>query len=72
LVAQFGFVFRNRPESIIHGGLTTKGRIEYHFIAFGSVGVLFIEVKLRIGGAEERLDVIAQVIAACEGQASFQ
>jgi hypothetical protein len=73
LVAQFGFAFRNLPESMLHGCVTTKGRIEYHFKAFGSVAALFIEVKLKIGSGKERMDVITQVIIAeCDGQASFQ
>ena len=66
-MAEFGFVFRNFPESTIKGRMTTKGKIEYYFKAFGATSVLFIEVKLRIGSATERLDAIAQVIAECDG-----
>ena len=72
LFVQFGFAFRNLPESILDGRVTTRGRIEYHFKAFGSVGALFIEARLKFGGAKERMDAIAQVIAECNGQASFQ
>jgi hypothetical protein len=72
LVAQFGFAFRNLPESIIDGRVTTRGKIEYHFKAFGSIAALFIEVKLKIGSGKERMDAIAQVIAECDGQASFR
>ena len=72
LVAQFGFAFRNLPESTLDGRLTTKGRIKYQFKAFGSVAVLFIEVKLRLGGATERMDAVAQVIAESDGQAFLQ
>jgi len=47
LVDQFGFAFRNVPEpiqAILNDGrvLTpTRGNIEYHFKAFGSIAVLF-------------------------------
>ena len=47
--------------------MTTKGRIEYQFKVYGGVTVLFIEVKQRVGGANERLDCYAQVIAECDG-----
>jgi hypothetical protein len=72
LVAQFGFAFRNLPESILDGRVTTRGKIEYYFKAFGSIAALFIEVKLEIGSGKERMDAIAQVIAECDGQASFR
>jgi hypothetical protein len=72
LIAQFGFAFINLPESILDGRVTTRGKIEYYFKAFGSVAVLFIEVKLKIGSRKERLDAIAQTIAECDGQASLQ
>lgn len=62
LVALFGFAFRNLPESIRS---ITGRKIEYRFEAFGFVGALFIEVRLELGGAKERMDVIAQVIAQC-------
>lgn len=66
LVAQFGFAFRNLPESILDGRVTTRGKIEYYFKAFGSISALFIEVKLKIGSRKERMDAIAQVIAECD------
>jgi hypothetical protein len=66
-VAEFGFAFRNLPESIISGRISTKGRIEYYFRAFGSISILVVEVKLKVGSATERLDAIAQVIAECDG-----
>jgi hypothetical protein len=34
---------------------------------FGGLSVLVIEVKYILGTAEERLNVIAQVIAECDG-----
>jgi len=71
LVALFGFAFRNLPEPILDSRVTTKGKIKYYFKAFGSIAVLFIEIKLKMGGKKERLDAIAQVIAECDGQSSF-
>jgi hypothetical protein len=65
LIAAFGSAFRNLPES------TAKGRVKYYFEAFSSIAVLFIEMKLKIGSAKERLNAIAQVIAECDGQACF-
>ena len=55
----------------MEGHITTKGRVVYHFKAFGSVAVLFIEFQLKTGSATERLDAIAQVVAECDGQAPF-
>lgn len=66
-MALFGFAFKNLPESTISGRIAMKGRIKHYFRAFGSVSVLFIEIKLRIGSTKERLDAIAQVIAECDG-----
>jgi hypothetical protein len=67
----FEFTVRNLPESFIEGRITTKGRVQYYFRAIRSVAVLFIEFKIHIGSATERLDAVAQVIAECDGQASF-
>jgi hypothetical protein len=53
LVAQFAFAFRNLPESILNGRVTTRGKIKYYFKAFGSIVALVIEVKLKIGSAKE-------------------
>jgi hypothetical protein len=69
LIAIFGSVVRNRPESIIEGRITTEGRMEYLIKTIGSIAVLFIEMKLNIGSDKERLDAVAQVIAECVGQA---
>ncbi|KAK2467391.1 hypothetical protein APHAL10511_000626 [Amanita phalloides] len=65
-VALLKLAITNTPESTIHGRLTTKGRIEYHFLVFGGVSILVIEVKYALGVAEERLDAIAQIIAECD------
>ena len=48
--------------------MTTKGRIEYHFLAFGGLCILFIEVKIVLGTAAERRNAIAHVIAEFDGQ----
>jgi hypothetical protein len=71
LIGVFQFAFRNLPESIIEGLMTTKGRVEYYFRSIGSIAVLFVEFKLKIGSAKERLDAIGQVIAECDGQTLF-
>jgi hypothetical protein len=70
-VAEFGFSFRNLPELIIEGRMTTKGRIEYYFKAFGSVSIVFVEVTLKVGDLEERLNAIAQVIAESDGESFY-
>ena len=67
IVALFDLTIFNTSESIIPDRMTTRGRIGYHFLAFGGLSVLVIEVKFFIGTADERLDAIAQVIAECDG-----
>jgi len=66
-VALFKLTIRNTPESTIPGRMTMRGRIEYHFLVFGGLSILVIEVKYILGNAEERLNAIAQVIAECDG-----
>jgi len=66
-VALFSGLVFNTPETILEGRLTTKGRIEYQFLTYGGVTVVFIEVKLEIGGSTERLNCVALVIAECDG-----
>ena len=61
-------MLRNNPETIITGQIGTRGRIEYFFKAFGAIAILCIEMKLKVGNEEERLDAIAQVIAECDGK----
>jgi hypothetical protein len=61
IVAHFRLLINNTPETLLEGRLTSKGRIEYQFRAFGALTVLFIEVKLRLGTPEERANYIAQV-----------
>lgn len=70
LIAVFGSACRNLPESIIERHITTKGRVEHYFKMTGPIAVLFIEVMLKIGSYDERLDAIAQVIAECDSQAN--
>ncbi|KAF8341291.1 uncharacterized protein EI90DRAFT_3033376 [Cantharellus anzutake] len=64
LIAEFGSAFRNIPESILGGRVTTKGRTEYYLRAFGSVSVLVIGFE-KVGNERECLNAIAQVIAEC-------
>jgi hypothetical protein len=66
LVAQFGSSIRNTPESLMNGRITTRGKIEYHFKTFGALTIVFVEVRLKIGSIEERINAIAQVIAECD------
>ena len=54
--------------TIIDGRIGTQGRIEYFFKTFGAVAVLCIEMKLKVGNDDERLKIIAQVIAECDGK----
>ena len=65
LISVFGFAFRNMPESIIKGRITTKGRMKYYFKMIDSITALFIETKTR--SCKGHLDAIAQVIAECDG-----
>jgi hypothetical protein len=59
-------IILNTPESIIHGRMTIRERIEYQFSVFGRVLVLVIEMKIILGAFDERLDAIAPVIAECD------
>ena len=61
-------MLRNKPETIIDGRIGTQGRIEYFFKTVGVVAVLCIEMKLKVGNDDERLKIIAQVIAKCDGK----
>jgi hypothetical protein len=61
-------MLRNEPETIIDGHIGTQGYIKYFFRAFGAVAVLCIERRLRVGNDDERLKIIAQVIAECDGK----
>lgn len=62
LVAQFHLLIQTTPESIMQGRITTKGRVEYQSKVCGALTILFVEVKLRLGSYDERLNAIAQVV----------
>lgn len=64
---KFGGAIQNTPESLMSGRIT-KDRIDYHFKTFGLITVVFVEMEPEPGN---RLNVIAQVIKECEGQASL-
>ena len=64
----FTFMFRNRPETLIKGRITTQGCTQYLFRSFGAVTILFIETKPVVGNDVERLKAITQVIAECDGE----
>ena len=68
IVALFSGLLFNKPEAMLEGKITTKGRIVYQFKMYGGVTVVFIEVKLSIGNITERLNYYAQVIAECHGK----
>ena len=52
---------------IVLNNLETKGRIKYLFQTYGGVTIIFIKVKLEIGGLTESLNCVAPVIAECDG-----
>ena len=68
IVALFSGLLLNKPEEILEGRITTKGRVEYLFKTYGGITVVFIEVKLNTGNLAERLNCYAQVIAECDGE----
>ena len=47
--------------------MTTKERIESHFLVLGGLSVLMIEVKYVLARAVERRNAIAHVMAECDG-----
>lgn len=57
----------NRPEQLLDGEVTGRGRIEHQFLTFGAIVVLFIEVKKDLLSGEKRLDQLAQVLAEADG-----
>jgi hypothetical protein len=68
IVALFSGLMFNTLEEMLEGKMSTKGRIEYQFRIYGGVSILFIEVKLNVGGLTERLNCYAQVIAESDGE----
>jgi len=67
LVGLFDLTIHNTPKSVIPAHMTTRGRIEYHYVVLGGISLLVIEVKYTMGNAQERLNAIAQVIAELDG-----
>ena len=68
LLGQFNFAIKNTPETLLHGRISTKGRIEFQFVTFSGVTLVFVEVKLGTGSREEYLNAIAQIIAESDGK----
>lgn len=67
IVAEFKFLIKNSPESIIEGRITRKGRVEYLFKAFGCYLMVFIETKQGyLSGGSEYMDAVAQAIAEAD------
>lgn len=63
----FGSAVINQPEGLLEAEYTKKGRIEHHFYAINSISIIFIEVKKTYAMGDERLDVIAQILAESAG-----
>ena len=55
-------MLRINPVTMIDGRIGTQGRIKYFFQTFGTIAILFIKMKLKVGNDTERLKAIAQVI----------
>jgi hypothetical protein len=66
-VCLFGSAVINQPEGLLEAKYTKKGRIEHHFYAMNSISIVFIEVKKTYAMGDERLDVIAQILAESAG-----
>ena len=66
--ALFSGLVYNTPGEMLEGKMSTKDRIEYQFRIYGGITIVFIEVKLNVGGLAERLNCYAQVIAECDGE----
>ena len=63
----FGSAIINQPEGLLEAEFTKMGRIEHHFYAMNSISIVFIEVKKTYAMGDERLDVIAQILAESAG-----
>ncbi|OXV06001.1 hypothetical protein Egran_06231 [Elaphomyces granulatus] len=55
----------NKPEGLLGGEFTNKGRIKHHFIAVDSVSTVFMEVKEILTVSKSGLDIKGQVLAEC-------
>ena len=53
---------------MLHNRVSTKGRIEYQFMTFSGVTLVFVEVMLGTGSREEYWNAIAQIIAESNGK----
>ena len=63
----FGSAVINKADGLLEAEYTKKGRIEHHFYAMNSISIVFIEVKKTHAMGDERLDVIAQILAESAG-----
>jgi hypothetical protein len=63
----FGSTIINKPEGMLEGEFTKRGRIEHYFYAINSVSIVFIEVKKSVASGRGRLDVIGQALAESAG-----
>lgn len=54
----------------MNGRIATEGKFEYKFSTFGSVTVVFVDVKF--GNPAGRMSAIPQVIAECDGQPNIE
>jgi hypothetical protein len=61
LIAKFGGLLTNNPQSIIEGDKPAMGRLVYQFCVHGAQVAVFVQAKLTTGSRDERLDAIAQV-----------
>ena len=61
----FQHLVTNTPESIMPGGITTKGRIEHQLKVFGELTTAYVdsEVKFKAGTPAEYLNAVGQMIA---------
>jgi hypothetical protein len=65
IIHMFDLLTENIPETLIRGRLTTSGRIECYYKAFGGFSILFIQVKACIGDARQRKNhVIAGICSS--------
>ncbi len=56
------------PETLMAGRVASSRRVEHHFCTVGSLSLLLIEIKYKIGNPTERRNVVAQVIAEADGE----
>ncbi|KAE8380167.1 hypothetical protein BDV26DRAFT_258102 [Aspergillus bertholletiae] len=65
IVCVFNSLVVNKPETLLEGEPTRKGRIEHHFVALDSVSIVFVEVKKTWTMGRQGLDAKGQVLAEC-------